>query len=151
MTFIVAVYGQMNASRCLHNALLKGVFRCPMVFFDSTPIGRIINRFAKDIDVIDHEMSVHVLDFLEQVFESLGILFAVSFASPTVLAAVPFLLILYFLIQVHKRNIRHHWSPVACALPVACASFACTWFYCVVRSIIVMILILFCFISINIT
>ena len=102
MTFIVAVHGQINASRCLHNGLLKGVFRCPMAFFDSTPIGRIINRFAKDIDVIDHEMSVHLLDFLEQVFESLGILFAVSFASPTFLAAVPFLLILYFFIQVHK-------------------------------------------------
>ncbi|CAF0918354.1 unnamed protein product [Adineta ricciae] len=41
------------ASRTLHSSLLFGVLRTPMAFFDTTPIGRIINRFAKDVDSID--------------------------------------------------------------------------------------------------
>ena len=52
-------------------------------------------RFTEDMATIDlvmpftiRSMPIHLLDFLEQLFESLGILFAVSFASPTFLAAV---------------------------------------------------------------
>ena len=71
-----------------------------MQFFDSTSVGRIINRFAKDMDVIDDAMPVYILDFLEQVFESSAIVFVIAFASPLFLAAVPFLGLMYFLIQV---------------------------------------------------
>jgi ATP-binding cassette subfamily C (CFTR/MRP) protein 1 len=44
------------ASRTLHSSILFGVLRAPMTFFDTTPIGRIINRFAKDIDSIDSSL-----------------------------------------------------------------------------------------------
>ena len=41
------------ASQKLHALLLSGVLRVPMSFFDTTPIGRIINRFAKDVESVD--------------------------------------------------------------------------------------------------
>ncbi len=41
------------AGRKLHWIILIGVLHAPMVFFDTTPIGRVINRFAKDIDSVD--------------------------------------------------------------------------------------------------
>jgi ATP-binding cassette subfamily C (CFTR/MRP) protein 1 len=44
------------ASRKLHKSILFGVLRTPMAFFDTTPIGRIINRFAKDVDSIDSSL-----------------------------------------------------------------------------------------------
>lgn len=37
----------INASRILHSRLLTNVMRAPMMFFDTTPIGRVVNRFAK--------------------------------------------------------------------------------------------------------
>jgi ABC-type multidrug transport system fused ATPase/permease subunit len=44
----------------MHTLLLAAVLRLPMTFFDVTPLGRILNRFAKDIDVCDNVLP-HVL------------------------------------------------------------------------------------------
>lgn len=44
------------ASRKLHAVVLSGVLHAPMAFFDTTPIGRIINRFAKDVDSVDSSL-----------------------------------------------------------------------------------------------
>ena len=40
----------MKASSNIHAALLRKISRCPMRFFDTTPLGRIMNRFSKDMD-----------------------------------------------------------------------------------------------------
>ena len=45
--------GSVNASKRLHKSLLERLMHFPMSFFDVTPIGRIINRFSKDIDTVD--------------------------------------------------------------------------------------------------
>ena len=34
----------------MHDEMLSSVLRSPMAFFDSTPAGRILNRFSKDMD-----------------------------------------------------------------------------------------------------
>lgn len=46
----------MNAARVTHNELLKRIIRAPMSFFDVTPVGRIINRFSKDVNEIDNDL-----------------------------------------------------------------------------------------------
>jgi ATP-binding cassette subfamily C (CFTR/MRP) protein 1 len=45
--------GFLIAAAFLHKESLKNIFRQPMEFFDVTPIGRILGRFSKDVDVID--------------------------------------------------------------------------------------------------
>jgi ATP-binding cassette subfamily C (CFTR/MRP) protein 1 len=42
-----------RAARKLHWMMLIGILHVPMSFFDTTPIGRIINRFVKDVDAVD--------------------------------------------------------------------------------------------------
>lgn len=46
------IIAAISTSIKFHKQLLRGIMRSPMSFFDTTPIGRIINKFAKDIDVI---------------------------------------------------------------------------------------------------
>uniref|UniRef100_A0A3B4B8H9 Uncharacterized protein n=1 Tax=Periophthalmus magnuspinnatus TaxID=409849 RepID=A0A3B4B8H9_9GOBI len=54
--FVATVFlanASVSASRILHSKLLNNILRVPMVFFDTTPTGRILNRFAKDIFTVD--------------------------------------------------------------------------------------------------
>jgi len=46
----------LGAAIKLHHHMLANVFRNQMSFFDTTPIGRILNRFSKDVDVIDNTL-----------------------------------------------------------------------------------------------
>jgi ATP-binding cassette subfamily C (CFTR/MRP) protein 1 len=43
----------MSAANNLFKKSFKRVIRSPKVFFDTTPIGRILSRFSKDQDVLD--------------------------------------------------------------------------------------------------
>ncbi|CAG0914441.1 unnamed protein product [Notodromas monacha] len=44
------------ASSKLHEEMLNSIIRAPMSFFDSTPTGRIMNRFSRDVDELDVRM-----------------------------------------------------------------------------------------------
>lgn len=44
----------LRVGKRLHNELIAYVFRAPInLFFDITPIGKILNRFSKDLAVLD--------------------------------------------------------------------------------------------------
>jgi len=48
--------GTIFATIILHDGMLQRMMMNPMSFFDTTPIGRIVNRFAKDVDVCDNTL-----------------------------------------------------------------------------------------------
>src|SRR3954452_21005933 len=50
-------YGSLRASKQLYHQLLNRVIQAPLRFFDTTPVGRILNRFGKDFAVIDSILS----------------------------------------------------------------------------------------------
>ncbi|PIA14757.1 hypothetical protein COEREDRAFT_93717 [Coemansia reversa NRRL 1564] len=54
--------GSVRASRSLHARLLRSVVRATPRFFDSTPLGRIINRFSRDMQTID-EMAMDLISW----------------------------------------------------------------------------------------
>ena len=49
----VQVVGGIRASSVFHHQVLTSALRAPMSFYDTTPVGRIVNRFSKDVDIID--------------------------------------------------------------------------------------------------
>ena len=44
---ILVTFGCVRAAKTVHNMLLENLLRSPMSFFDTTPLGRIINRCAR--------------------------------------------------------------------------------------------------------
>lgn len=48
--------------------MLSFVLRWPMELFDTTPTGRIINRFAKDVDVVDNVLPAVIRSWVMMVF-----------------------------------------------------------------------------------
>ena len=49
----LSVLGTQSSKVMLQNAMTR-VLRAPMSFFDTTPLGRITNRFSKDVDIMDN-------------------------------------------------------------------------------------------------
>ena len=54
---IIVFAGSLKASRRIHQALLSNVMRARIRFFDSTPLGRIMNRFSKDLEAVDQQIA----------------------------------------------------------------------------------------------
>lgn len=52
----LSIFGT-RASKVMLDRGLRRVLRAPMSFFDTTPLGRITNRFSKDIDTMDNVLS----------------------------------------------------------------------------------------------
>ena len=66
--FIVA----LKCSNSLFGKMLKSVIRCPLAFFESQSHGRLLNRFSKDIGLVDEMLPVTFYDLLQGSFQLLG-------------------------------------------------------------------------------
>ncbi|XP_043955721.1 multidrug resistance-associated protein 1 [Gambusia affinis] len=91
--------GGIMASRYLHQSLLYDVLRSPMSFFEKTPSGNLVNRFAKEMDTIDSVIPSIIKMFMGSLFNVLGSCVIILFATPFVAIIIPFLGLLYFFVQ----------------------------------------------------
>ena len=57
--------------------LLKSVLRGKIVFFDTTPVGQILNRFSSDLYTVDDSLPFILNIFLANLFGVLGPLIVV--------------------------------------------------------------------------
>ncbi|KAG0378058.1 hypothetical protein BGX24_004851 [Mortierella sp. AD032] len=101
VNLIIFVGGGIRSSKLLHDRLADKVLRLPMSFFDTTPVGRIVNRFSTDMDNLDSEMPNNVTDVYYFLSIVLGTIIVISINLPIFLALVPILLFFYFWIQIY--------------------------------------------------
>ena len=88
------VVAQIKISRKLHDNLITRVFQAPVnIFFDVTPIGKILNRFSKDLSVVDEQIFFDFDVFLEYLYLYLAALIVTGYSVPyTIIIIALFLL-----------------------------------------------------------
>ncbi|XP_061604278.1 multidrug resistance-associated protein 1 isoform X2 [Phyllopteryx taeniolatus] len=91
--------GGILASRYLHQSMLFDVLRSPVSFFERTPSGNLVNRFAKEMDTIDTVIPSILRMFLGSMFNVIGACIIILIATPYVAIIIPFLGLLYFFVQ----------------------------------------------------
>ncbi|XP_064396708.1 ATP-binding cassette sub-family C member 4-like [Halichondria panicea] len=85
----------INASRVLHNRMFRCVLRTPMLFFDTNPIGRILNRFSKDVGFLDDLLPYFFCEFVLLSSRVSAILLTAVVALPWLLIPCVVLFILF--------------------------------------------------------
>lgn len=98
-TLILWIFCSIEASRKLHERMANAIFRSPMSFFDTTPTGRILNRFSSDIYRVD-EILARVFNMLfNNVAKSCFTIAIISYTLPPFTAFIIPLGLTYYWIQ----------------------------------------------------
>ncbi|XP_021561645.1 multidrug resistance-associated protein 4, partial [Carlito syrichta] len=63
---LLVFYVLVHSSQTLHNKMFESILKAPVLFFDRNPIGRILNRFSKDIGHLDDLLPLTFLDFIQR-------------------------------------------------------------------------------------
>ncbi|KAG7236959.1 hypothetical protein INR49_032966 [Caranx melampygus] len=97
----------LNASCNLHNTMFKKIIDSPMSFFDTTPAGRIVNRFAKDQEEVDTVLPLNMDPFLQFSLLVAFTIVIISSVFPFMLIAVVFVGALFTLILfIFQKSVR---------------------------------------------
>uniref|UniRef100_A0A8B9H3T1 ATP-binding cassette, sub-family C (CFTR/MRP), member 10 n=1 Tax=Astyanax mexicanus TaxID=7994 RepID=A0A8B9H3T1_ASTMX len=97
-------YGAIHAATVIHKRLLSNVLKATVTFFDTTPLGRILNRFSSDVYTIDDSLPFVLNILLANVFGLLGMLVVMSYGLPWVLLPLVPLGLLYYQTQRFYRH-----------------------------------------------
>uniref|UniRef100_A0A8C3UYV3 ABC-type glutathione-S-conjugate transporter n=1 Tax=Catharus ustulatus TaxID=91951 RepID=A0A8C3UYV3_CATUS len=104
---MLSVWGSMQASRIMHQQLLSNILRVPMSFFDTTPIGRIVNRFAKDIFTVDETIPMSFRSWLSCFMGIISTLVVICLATPFfAIVIVPLGIFYYFVLRFYISTSR---------------------------------------------
>ncbi len=86
----------IKAARKMHRRMLRRVLHAPVAYFDTNPIGRIVQRFSKDTNAIDQELPGLISMTVDAFLAMIACLGSMSFSAPiftTVIAPLAYLYI----------------------------------------------------------
>lgn len=96
----------MKASRKLHNEMFKNILNATMLFFNTTPIGRILNRFSKDTGAMDELLPKTMLEAVQIFLVMIGILVMIVIVDLWMLIPI-------FIIGIIFYNVRTYFLKTA--------------------------------------
>ncbi|KAI6164415.1 P-loop containing nucleoside triphosphate hydrolase protein [Pisolithus thermaeus] len=97
----------IRASRTFHSKALLGVLRAPMWWFEGQPIGRIMNRFSKDIEAIDQRLMPQLFQLIGGAGTLLSTIIIVGYSTPIMLAFMfPIAVIYWFVLRFYRKSLR---------------------------------------------
>ncbi|KAM6937183.1 cystic fibrosis transmembrane conductance regulator [Xenentodon cancila] len=99
------VHTLLTVSKRLHEQMLSAVLRAPMTVLSSMKTGRIMNRFTKDMAIIDDMLPLVLFDLIQLTLLVIGCIFTVSIMRPYIfIAAIPLAVIFVVLRKYFLRT-----------------------------------------------
>ncbi|XBW38433.1 hypothetical protein QEN19_004021 [Hanseniaspora menglaensis] len=117
-------FSAIKAARKLHDGMANSVLRAPMQFFETTPLGRITNRFASDISTIDQGLQFILSFFFRQLLNYLTTVVVLTYVMPSFFLLNAVLVCIYYYYQKYyvvmtrdlKRLMSISFSPIMSVL-----------------------------------
>lgn len=100
---LVTALNGLKAGTSLHHGLLSAVMRAPLSFFEGTPVGRVLNRFSRDMEAIDQQIPRSLLEALGCFFTISATICVVIGVSPWAILAVAPIALMYWRVQRRFR------------------------------------------------
>lgn len=104
MQFTMVCHIGVLASKWLNLRAVHRILHAPMSYLDTTPLGRILNRFTKDTDSLDNELTESVRLLLYQLGNIIGVCVMCIVYLPWFAIAIPFLLFIFVFIADHYQS-----------------------------------------------
>ncbi|KAK1565421.1 hypothetical protein Q3G72_026221 [Acer saccharum] len=96
-SFVIVVLG-CNTSESIFSTLLSSLFRAPMSFYDSTPLGRILSRVSSDMSIIDIELVFRISSTLTAYVNAYtGFVILAILAWPVLFIIIPMIYLIIYL------------------------------------------------------
>ncbi|NXC60954.1 MRP4 protein, partial [Aleadryas rufinucha] len=89
----------VNSGQNLHNKMFQSILKAPVLFFDRNPIGKILNRFSKDIGHLDDLLPLTFLDFVQTLLQIFGVVAVAVAVIPWILIPLVPLFILFIFLR----------------------------------------------------
>ncbi|KAJ8954554.1 hypothetical protein NQ318_000788 [Aromia moschata] len=89
----------MTASTRLHNRMFDKIVNAPMIFFNTNPPGRILNRFSKDIGSVDETLPLTIVDTMQIGLTVAAISLVIGSLNPWIILLTVIILIIFYLIR----------------------------------------------------
>ncbi|KAI9645824.1 ATP-binding cassette glutathione S-conjugate transporter ycf1 [Ciborinia camelliae] len=106
-TLILWIFCSIEASRKLHERMAFAIFRSPMSFFETTPAGRILNRFSSDVYRIDEVLARTFNMLFVNTARAVFTLVVISVSTPAfILLIVPLSGVYYWVQRYYLRTSR---------------------------------------------
>jgi ABC-type multidrug transport system fused ATPase/permease subunit len=92
---VLLFWGSLNASWRIHQRLLMAILHAKFRFFDTTPLGQLMNRFSKDIEAVDQEVAPVVIGLFHSLAAVALVIIIISAVTPGFLIAGVFIILVY--------------------------------------------------------
>ncbi|XP_071016016.1 ATP-binding cassette sub-family C member 4-like [Oncorhynchus clarkii lewisi] len=89
----------VKAAQSLHNRMFNSILRTPVRFFDVNPIGRVLNRFSKDIGQLDAALPWTFVDFIQIFLQIIGVVAVAASVIPWILIPLAPLIIVFLFLR----------------------------------------------------
>ncbi|QPG76133.1 hypothetical protein FOA43_003519 [Brettanomyces nanus] len=100
LRIIITFFCNLRVSREIFQLLLDRVLRAKLRFFDSTPIGRMMNRFSRDIEGVDQELASYAESAVVTFIACIATVIVITLITPVFILFAIIIMLLYVQIGI---------------------------------------------------